>query len=150
MAKKVKPAVEPTEIEKHKAYIAQQVADINKELQLIQNADGDTTATIGSAISAIGDCLENVESTVTTLCDEADEYRLKVDVLGKEAEELEERVENIIRETDCVQFFSSMVGEVRYKTDNLLDAQVMEKFAEIMQTVQPATLLQHMETLKLL
>ena len=136
--------------EDHKQYISKQIFDINQELNIITNAEGDTVAAIGAAVDAIGDCLENIESTVTEICDEAHYYRSQADKLVEEVAELEDRIEDIIKETDCVQGFSSMVGEVRYKTDNLADAQTMETFAEVMAIVPPAALLAQLQTLKLL
>lgn len=91
---------------------------------------------------------------IEALKDERDElrndYEYKLEELGNEATELNNRISELEGLLDVTTTLNTMVGEVRYKTDNLLDAQVMEKFAEIMQTVQPATLLQQLETLKLL
>ncbi|MBS1988735.1 hypothetical protein JST56_07155 [Candidatus Dependentiae bacterium] len=81
--------------------------------------------------------------------DAKDDAELKNGELEKDLESLSADVERLDAYTAGISDISTMVGELKFETDNLLDAHTMELVTELMQKVPPVKLIEILQnTLK--
>lgn len=142
---KKKPVIPPKpsglireEVKKHIFHINDEITQIAKKYE-----DIDITMEAGS----IGDTLDCIEDCFKELEEKFDETETKITELGTEAEDLKAEVERITEYSDGLTNVNTMVGELRYKTNNFLDADLLDLFTQCLAEVRPADLHTHLQTI---
>lgn len=119
------------------------VFDTHQELLHISKVEG-----AEKEVAAIGDILDKLEGCFEELNDSWDAVEaenMELEASNKEIEDKLTELENIAALTTEV---GTMVGSLKYETNNLLDAELMDLFTECLAEIQPAIMLENLKTIK--
>ena len=92
--------------------------------------------------------LDEMKDFYTAVEDERDGAQNERDEHKKELDSAKEEFDYMEQATRMVQFVDTSLGQLKYQTDNLIDAQIMEAFAECLVLVRPADMLKNLDTIK--
>lgn len=150
MSKKKKQPVQLTddELEAAKKVLLKQVSCVNEELQRLVKKLETSGADITNETEAIGDCLSNIENEVQDIITRSSEILLEKEEAEKEKAELQGKYDDLMEITELTQFSNTMVGELKYETNNLLDSQIMELFTECLIDIRPVDMIENLKTIK--
>lgn len=124
--------------------LAGYIVGINEELQRIKVKNANSEA----EVDAIGDLLDKIDTCFSELEDRTDKAEAENDEHLENQTAFEERISELEAIAETVHEMDTMIGTLKYQTNNLVDAELMDLFTECLVEIQPAVMLENLKTIK--